>query len=173
MRKWSTLAAGLMIVATTAIATVLLLGVTPMASDDVDKAGAWDQELRLRDAQEGFVGEAGKIWVIKPSGDWRLVPFVQDRELPPEETGRLSAEDLKSLIRSLRVHGFDHLPATIAPEDALSVNNRLLTLTYAGKTVTLTTAPASAAGMRGTETSEDEQRLLSIVESVRRLTTGD
>jgi hypothetical protein len=163
----------MIIVIATAVVISFVLGITPMANDDVDKAEAWGQELRLRDAQEGFVGETGKILIIDPTGDWRLLPFVQDQELPIEKQGKLSPEELKRLTHSFQVHGFDQLPATIAPIETPSVNNRIVTLSYAGKTVTLTTVPAASAHERRAAMGKDEQQLLSIVNSVHHATTNN
>jgi hypothetical protein len=176
MRKWLLLPTGLMIVIALVLVGYLTPGMTSMADEDEADADTWDQELRLRDAQEGFVGETGKILVIEPSGEWRLSRFVQDRELAPEQTGKLDPQELARLTQSLQAHRFDALPAQIAP-DQIGVNSRTVTLTYGDKSVALTLDPGQIGGEAGDRLpaglSEDGQRLLEIVQDMRSLTTDE
>ena len=174
MRKWLLLPAGLMIVMALVLVGYLTPGITSVASEEEADANASDEELRLRDAQEGFVGETGKILVIEPSGEWRMSRFVQDRELPPEQSGKLDPQAMARLTQSLQAHRFDALPAQIAPEPA-SVNSRTVTLTYGDKSVALTLDPGQIGGETGDRLpaglNEDGKRLLAIVQDMRSLTT--
>ena len=176
MRKWLLLPMGLMIVIALALVSYLTPGITPMAGEEGADADTWDQELRLRDAQEGFVGETGKILVIEPSGEWRMSRFVQDRELPPEQSGKLDTQELARLTQSLQAHRFNGLPAQIAPDQA-GVNSRIVTLTYGDKSVALTLDPGQIGGESGDRLpaglSEDSKRLLAIIQDMRSLTMDE
>lgn len=147
-------------------------GVARFLADD----GQLRAELRVRDGQHGMVGETGTLWVIEPSGAYRVSGFINQEVGPPQREGNLSAEQLERLAGTLASQDFAHLPAQIGA--SAQANPRVISVAFGRYSATLMLPPgppvelgqlvadqAGEAGPRG--------RLLAVVDAVLEITAAE
>ena len=133
-------------------------------------------ELRVRDGQHGMVGETGTVWVIEPSGAYRVSSFINQEVGPPQREGALSAEQLERLAEILSSQDFAHLPPRI--DETAQANPRVISVAFGRHSATLVLPPgppgdldqliagqAGEAGPRG--------RLLAVVDAVLEVTAAE
>ncbi len=143
------------------LALAVLLGCTlPASAEDI-----LVHELRLRDGQHGFAGETGTLWVIEPSGAFRVARFV-NRQESLERQGQLDADERAELAASLAANDLAGLPPSLGEP---ATNARTIDLAYGAERVVLVMPPQATDLESLTERSSDDERqarLLAIVAKV-------
>ena len=134
--------------------------------------GRLKETLELRDAQEGFVGVTGTVWMIDPSGAWYIADFVNEQVSEPKKQGHFSKDQLAAVAQLLASGSFDELPAQFGRD--LKVNRHMVTIGFGRTKSTLvlnTAEPATltAAATLGGPHAAAAGRFLSIVEGTQSL----
>jgi hypothetical protein len=124
----------------------------------VEKDGqkALKEPLTLREEQGGIAGITGTMWVIEPSGQWRVVRFSPHKDgtekLVTRQSGKLTPEQLTALAKSLASRDLVGLPEMTGREN--KINRHCYILKFGQKTATLAGVPP--------------RRNLTITESIRK-----
>jgi hypothetical protein len=95
--------------------------------------------LELRDAQEGFVGVSGEMWVVEPSGRWYAARFVNEHVGEPARTGDFTQAELARLAEELAQQKFSTLPPLLGRD--ISINRHFMTIAFADRQTTLVLRP--------------------------------
>jgi len=97
------------------------------------------ERLTLRDEVRGFAGLSGRMWVVEPDGRWSLVELRpagtgKVKEVP-QQTGRLTSDQIVSLAKDLASHDLSGLPEEHGPSP--KVNPHRFILKFGDKKMTL------------------------------------
>jgi hypothetical protein len=125
--------------------------------------------LEVRDAQEGFVGVSGEIWVIEPSGRWYAARFVNGHVSEPSRTGDLTQAELSRLAEELARQKFSTLPTLFGRN--VSINRHLMTIAFADRQTTLVLRPGETVAEMA-QTADDPgaiTRFLALVQTIQSL----
>ena len=146
---------------------VLLISGTIMAQECPLSA-----PLTVKDTQQGFAGETGRVWTISPDGSYTVARVIGLKTLDPERQGRLTTEQQARLKEML-----DRMSATGFPEQLggdPQVNARRITMSYGGKHSVMTLAPGGGdlGGLRAAAGSDPAGALLDLAEQIKRMTAG-
>ncbi len=85
-------------------------------SDYLIKDGKLRAVLKISETQGGVVGFTGTVWVIEPSGDWRVAPVRNAQEGRPLRKGRLTDRQLTALAQHLATQDLLRLPDRLGPD---------------------------------------------------------
>lgn len=162
------------------LAVLISLGGVAIGHADLGEFMAHDgklrDQLRVRDAQHGVVGETGTLWVIEPSGAFQVSSFVNQKVGPPEREGNLTPEQLELVAKTLASQRFRDLPQP-SGEGAPS-NARVITVGFGPASASLTLPPGPPVELerlvaRHADQTGPRSRLLAIVGTVLEVTTAD
>jgi hypothetical protein len=132
------------------------------------------EKLELKDAQEGFVGVAGDIWTIEPSGSWHVARFVNDQVFTPHLSGHLSQRQIIELAEILLAQEFHRLPAQFGHD--IKINRHLISVSFGAQQSTLILnpgEPSKTTTPRASDLKDSKwENLLAIVDTIKSLTTG-
>ena len=98
--------------------------------------GRLKHTLQMLKTEPGQDGRRGTVWIIEPSGEWQVVPFVKDR--PGDKIlrkGKLTPNQLLALANHLAAQDLLHLPKDFGV--GLPVNPHLITIRFGEKSTTL------------------------------------
>lgn len=134
--------------------------------------GNLQERLEFRDAQEGFVGVAGEIWTVEPSGRFSIARFINEKTDAPYWERNLTPAELKHLAQVLATSNFLESPAFFGRDS--KVNRHLLTLAFGKKKSTLVLNPGEPATEKVTPPPGDPLgplwgKFISIVQAVQML----
>lgn len=100
------------------------------------------ERLEIRRTQSGFAGEAGTLLVVERTGEWtrQLITRGEAEPVEPGNSGKLTADQLDRLTKTLGDSGFDNMPAKLGGNTRANPNK--LTIRLGNKTVELLAPPA-------------------------------
>jgi len=164
---------------TARVAFVALLGVwattcgTMPAGDHVgtylDPDGRLQSRFELRDAQEGFVGVSGEMWVVEPLGRWYAARFVNEHVSEPSRIGDLTQAQLAQLAEELAQQQFSTLPTVFGR--TVPINPHLMTIAFGDRRTTLVIRPGETVAEMA-QTADDPgavTRFWAIVRTIQSL----
>lgn len=134
--------------------------------------GALKKTVKLTDAQEGFVGVTGTLWIIEPTGSWRIANFVNEQVYEPRQQGHLSYDQLAVVGNLLASGAFCGLPHQFGRR--LEVNRHMVTIGFGRMTSTLVlnaAEPATATIAPALDAAEADAliRFLHIFKGIQNL----
>lgn len=147
-------------------------GVSEFVGDD----GQLREELQVRDGQHGFVGEAGTLWIIEPSGAFRVSSFVNRKVGPPQREGTLTPEQIELVAQSLARERFSDLPGRIG--ERAHANTRIISVVFGDDSVALLLPPGQPRDLERVVAQQADEpgpgaKLLEIVGAVLEVTAAD
>jgi len=99
--------------------------------------------LTMREEQVGFAGATGTVFIIEPSGQWKVERFRRvgggKEELTPLRKGTLTPSQLETLAKALADHGLSELTAKAGREP--KANPHSVTIQFGQKTSKLEGLP--------------------------------
>ena len=134
--------------------------------------GALKKTVKLTDAQEGFVGVTGTLWIIEPTGSWRIANFVNEQVYEPRQQGHLSQDQLAVVANVLASGEFCGLPHQFGRR--LKVNRHMVTIGFGRTTATLVLNAAEPAAVKIAPTLDASEadalvKFLHIFEGIQNL----
>lgn len=123
--------------------TILSLGLVVAGSPAVAHAAFADPEtivtengqlahaLTFKDVQGGFAGFTGQSYRIDPDGTWSITRVFNRRKFKPTKTGKLTPDQLKTLVASLKKNGLLQLPKESGSQ--AQANPHVMTITFGKK----------------------------------------
>lgn len=153
------------------------VGLANGAEDKVSKFLGEDGELKetleLKDAQEGFVGVTGTVWIIEPDGGWLVADFINEKIYEPKQQGCLSSDQVVALVALLESVRFVELPPFLGRD--LKVNRHMITISFGQEksTLVLNTGEPISAPPPGNPQAAKWDRFLRIVKTIRALLNAD
>ena len=162
------------------LAALVGLGHGVSAASDLDQFATADgrlrQQLRMLDVQHGYVGETGTAWVIEPTGDFSVSPLINQKVGQPRREGKLTSDQLESVVQVLADANFADLPARLGRN--VPTNARVISVAFGDDQTSLSLPPRPSIEVdrlvaEGAAASEIEADFLAIVETVQDLTAPD
>lgn len=144
-------------------------------ADFMSRKGQLRDVLQVRDAQHGVVGETGTLWVIEPSGAFKVASFVNRKVGPPEREGRLTPEQIELVARSLARQRFHDLPQRIGES---APNPRVISVVFGDHSATLMLPPGAPMELERVVAQQAQEagpaaKLLAVVGTVLEVTSAD
>jgi hypothetical protein len=138
--------------------------------------GQLREQLQVRDGQHGVVGESGTLWVIEPSGAFRVASFVNQKVSPPQREGSLTPEQIELLAQRLARERFSDLPRRMG--DRAPANTRIISVIFGDASVALLLPPGAPLELERLVALEadaggPEAKLLEIVDAVLEVTAAN
>jgi hypothetical protein len=138
--------------------------------------GQLREELQVRDGQHGFVGEAGTLWVIEPSGAFKVSGFLNGKVGPPQREGTLTPGQIQLVAQSLARERFSDLPRRIG--DRPPANSRTISVVFGDHRVALLLPPGAPLELERVVAQQTDEpglgaKLLEIVGAVLEVTAAD
>lgn len=126
--------------------------------------------LVLKDVQGGFAGFTGQSYRIAPDGTWSLTRVFNERKFKPTKTGKLTPDQMKSLIATLASNKLLQLPKTSGGRP--QVNPHVMTITFGKKVVKiqLTAGLDKARDLPRGAAFDAARRVFAIRKAIRELT---
>jgi len=127
--------------------------------------------LILKDTQDGFAGQTGKVWTVAPDCRFTVAHQVGPKVSEPFKQGHLTTEQQTHLKELLARAAAAEMPEQLG--SGPQVNARRIILSYDGKVSTLT-LPPGGGNLNSLHTAEGEPAgwLLELRDSFDRM-TGD
>ncbi len=131
--------------------------------------GRLKARLEFRDAQEGFVGVSGEMWVIEPSGRWHAARFINEHVGEPSRGGDLTQAELARLAEELARQKFSTLPTLFGRD--VSINRHLMTIAFADRNTTLILRPGDTVAemARTVDDPRPVTRFLALAQTIQSL----
>jgi hypothetical protein len=148
----------------------------PGLAEFMAQDGHLRDQLQVRDGQHGVVGETGTLWVVEPSGAFRIARFVNSKVGPTERAGSLTPEQIELVAQSLARQRFSDLPQRIG-ESAPS-NARVISVVFGTDSATLVLPPGAPVELQHLVAQQADAagpgaKLLAVVATVLEVTAAD
>ena len=145
-------------------------------ADFISRKAQLRDEVQVRDAQHGVVGETGTLWVIEPSGAFKVSSFVNRKVGPPEREGRLTPVQMELVARSLARQRFNDLPQRIG--EGAPPNPRVISVVFGDHSATLMLPPGAPMELERVVAQQAQEagpaaKLLAVVGTVLEVTSAD
>ncbi|MEO1999330.1 MAG: hypothetical protein ABGZ17_29145 [Planctomycetaceae bacterium] len=141
------------------------------ADDYLTPEGLLRQVVELKDAQGGFAGMSGHIWLVLQNGQWTRRPFLNRTKRSPDAQGQLTADELRALAGQLARCRVEKLPGRIG--GASGANPHLVTIRYGRQQSTLVLGTGSSLPAANPASELDADRMVVLIRFLQKQLRAD
>ncbi len=131
------------------------------AGDYLTPEGRLREVVELKDAQGGFAGKSGHIWLVLQNGQWTRRPFLNRTKRAPDAQGQLTPGEIRKLAEQLAQCRVEKLRGRIGGESG--ANPHLVTIRYGRRQSTLVLGTGSSLPAANPDSDEDGDRMVVLV----------
>ena len=140
---------------------------TSQAEDYLTPQGQLREVVELKDAQGGFAGMSGHVWLVLQNGQWTRRPFLNRTKQTPDAQGKLTADQLRTVAEQLALCRVEKLRGRIG--GASGNNPHLITIRYGRRQSTLVLGTGAPLPAANPQSQEDADRMVVLVRFLQKL----